>query len=253
MPPQLYLIAPATLAPRQAAEQVSAVLEAASFAALLVERVSFDDAGYAELAEALTMAADHLSLYQLTIEDGTAFGARYAAGKLAGLPEDDVAADMYFATQEMCGAAGFATYEVSNHARPGQESRHNLVYWQSGDYAGIGPGAHGRLTQGGTRWATAAQMAPTAWLQQVESAGTGEMPREALTAEERLAEFVLMGLRLADGIALDRFEALGGGDYMKNIKRLIDSGNLLTEHGMVRVAPDYRPVLNAVLREVLAD
>ena len=102
-----------------------------------------------ELRLALSMAVDHLSLYQLTIEDGTAFGDRFAAGRLKGLPNDECAADMYFATQDICSELGMPGYEISNHAAPGQESRHNLIYWQSGDYVGIGPGAHGRITRGG--------------------------------------------------------------------------------------------------------
>ena len=109
-----------------------------------------------ELTEAVNMAVDHLSLYQLTIEPGTAFGDRYAAGGLRGLPSEDSAADMYSVTQEVCDAAGLPAYEVSNHARPGAESRHNMIYWRYGDYIGIGPGAHGRITRDGVRYATEA-------------------------------------------------------------------------------------------------
>ena len=116
----------------------------------------------AELREALSMAVDHLSMYQLTIEDGTAFGDRFARGGLKGLPDDDVQADMYAATQDICAEHGMPAYEVSNHARAGAESRHNLIYWRMGDYAGIGPGAHGRLTLNGRRWATVAPRAPGA-------------------------------------------------------------------------------------------
>ena len=126
-----------------------------------------------ELRQALSMSAGHLSLYQLTIEDGTAFGDRYAAGKLRDLPDDDVAADMFALTQEICEDAGMAGYEVSNHAKPGAESIHNQIYWQYGDYAGIGPGAHGRLTLDGQRAATTCPDAPTAWLAQVRKAGCG--------------------------------------------------------------------------------
>ncbi|NNE52265.1 MAG: coproporphyrinogen III oxidase, partial [Sulfitobacter sp.] len=125
------------------------------------ERVSFDliygrqeqtlKNWEAELKQALSMAIDHLSLYQLTIEQGTAFGDRYARGKLRGLPNEDLGADMYTVTQEICGQMGFPRYEVSNHARPGAESRHNLIYWRYGDYLGIGPGAHGRLSLHGRK------------------------------------------------------------------------------------------------------
>ena len=139
------------------------------------DRVSFDliyarqgqtlDGWKAELREALSMAIDHLSLYQLTIEEGTAFGDRYARGKLRDLPTDDTAADMYLATQDICAEFGMPGYEISNHARPGAESRHNQIYWRYGDYIGIGPGAHGRITANGTRYATEAIRAPGAWLQ----------------------------------------------------------------------------------------
>jgi oxygen-independent coproporphyrinogen-3 oxidase len=133
----------------------------------------------AELRLALDLAVDHLSLYQLTIEGGTAFGDRYAAGKLRGLPEEDLAADMYEATQDICGTAGLEGYEVSNHAKPGAESRHNLIYWRYGDYVGIGPGAHGRLTLNGQRHATEAWRAPGKWLDSVAK-GLGESLRDPL-------------------------------------------------------------------------
>ena len=155
------------------------------------DRVSFDliyarqhqtpEDWRAELTEALSMAVDHLSLYQLTIEDGTAFGDRYAVGKLRGLPEDDSAADMYLITQEICEAHGLPAYEVSNHARPGAESQHNLIYWRYGDYVGIGPGAHGRLTLNGQKQATETYLSPNAWLRAVET-GTGEKERTRLSA-----------------------------------------------------------------------
>ena len=184
------------------------------------ERVSFDliyarqeqtlDAWRAELTEALSMAIDHLSLYQLTIEDGTAFGARHAAGGLRGLPEDDTAADMYAVTQEVTTAAGMAGYEISNHARSGAESRHNLIYWRAGDYAGIGPGAHGRLTLAGQRLATDTPKAPLAWLAQVEREGHGELPREALSLADQAVEYLMMSLRLREGSDLGRYAALSG-------------------------------------------
>lgn len=146
------------------------------------DRVSFDliyarqdqplEHWRSELTEALTMAADHLSMYQLTVEDGTAFGDRFKRGKLRGLPEEELSADMYALTQDLCEAAGLPAYEVSNHARPGAESRHNLIYWRGGDYAGVGPGAHGRLTFPTGRWATEAPRAPAAWLERVERDGT---------------------------------------------------------------------------------
>ena len=174
------------------------------------DRVSFDliyarqgqdrTAWRAELREALSMAVDHLSLYQLTIEPGTAFGARAEAGKLRDLPDDDLSADMYFDTQDLCEAAGMGCYEISNHARPGAQSRHNLVSWRQGDWAAVGPGAHGRLTLPNGRMATEAHRMPGAWIQAVETTGTGEVPRDAIPAHEQATEYLLMSLRLTEGL-----------------------------------------------------
>lgn len=226
-------------------------------------RVSFDliyarqdqtiAAWRAELREAVAMAVDHFSLYQLTVEEGTVFGARHAAGKLRGLPPDDAAADMYLTTQDICDAAGLPAYEISNHARPGQESRHNLIYWRYGDYAGIGPGAHGRLTLGATRWATEAPRAPGAWLDRVEAGGNGEAPRVALSGGEQATEMLLMGLRLGDGIDLARFLALSGAPLPESaLARLTEIGMIDVEGGRLRATRAGRPVLNAILRELLA-
>ena len=150
---------------------VADALKAIKLAREIFPRMSFDliyarqdqslAAWRSELSEALSMAVDHLSMYQLTIEDGTAFGDRFARGGLKGLPDEDVQADMYALTQEVCATHGMPAYEVSNHARPGSESRHNLIYWRMGDYAGIGPGAHGRLTLDSARFATEAEHQPT--------------------------------------------------------------------------------------------
>ncbi len=201
-----------------------------------------------ELCEALTLAADHLSLYQLTIESGTAFADRFARGGLRGLPNEDVSADMFELTQQLTAAADLPAYETSNHARPGAESRHNLIYWNSGDWAAIGPGAHGRLTIDGKRWATEAPKAPGAWLSAVAK-GEGQETRTMLSSKEYEEERIMMGLRLKKGLHID-----GDGYREKVIEinrlsedRLIefDSESLrLTEHG--------RPLLNAILRELLA-
>ncbi len=226
------------------------------------DRVSFDliyarqdqtlDAWRAELTEALSMAIDHLSLYQLTIEDGTAFGARHAAGKLRGLPEDEAAADMYLLTQEICDVHGMPAYEVSNHARAGAESRHNLIYWRYGDYAGIGPGAHGRLTLNGARQATDTPKAPNAWLEAVESRGTGELPRTALPRGEQAIEYLLFGLRLAEGISADRYRALWGQDLPQDrLEYLSDLGMIQVEQGRISATKAGMPVLNAILRELM--
>ncbi|MDE3240290.1 MAG: coproporphyrinogen III oxidase [Paracoccaceae bacterium] len=206
----------------------------------------------AELSEALSMAADHLSLYQLTIEDGTVFGARAAAGKLPGLPDDDRSADMYAATQELCAARGLSAYEVSNHAVLGAESRHNLIYWRYGDYAGIGPGAHGRLTLGGQRWAIDTPKAPGAWLDRVDQHGTGDNPWEALTAEDQAAEYLMMSLRLSEGSDLARFRNLGGTENANKINMLIGEGLMVHSDDRITVTATGRMVLNAILREILA-
>jgi oxygen-independent coproporphyrinogen-3 oxidase len=200
------------------------------------ERVSFDliyarqnqtlKDWEAELQTALTLSIDHLSLYQLTIEDGTAFGDRYALGGLKGLPSDDLGADMFDLTQDVCGAAGMPAYEVSNHARDSAQSRHNLIYWRYGDYLGIGPGAHGRLTVNGRRHATVCYSNPKRWLDSV-AANTPEQSRDALTAEDEATEFLLMGLRLREGVDLTRYTALAG--------RPLDPAALthLTDIGMI--------------------
>ena len=227
------------------------------------DRVSFDliyarqdqslAAWGAELREALSMAVDHLSLYQLTIEDGTAFGDRFAKGGLKGLPNEDVSADMYDLTQDICGEAGLPAYEVSNHAAPGMESRHNLIYWRGGDYAGIGPGAHGRLTLNGVRFATEAHKTPGKWLAQVETGITGEMPRDVVTGAERALEYLIMGLRLSDGIDLERYRTLAGFPLNTNrVNDLIDIEMLrLTASGIAATAKG-RLVLNAVIRDLAA-
>ena len=204
-----------------------------------------------ELKQALNLAVDHLSLYQLTIEDGTAFGDRYAAGKLRGLPDDDRAADMYALTQNVCETAGFGGYEVSNHARAGDESIHNQIYWRYGDYAGIGPGAHGRLTLDGQRFATEAPSAPMNWLGQVRKSGNGDLHRLPLSADEQWSEFLLMGMRLVEGVDLNRYPESNSSSLANNIKVLSDIGMIEQDKNILRVTPQGRPVLNAVLRALL--
>lgn len=162
-----------------------------------------------ELALALGHAADHLSLYQLTIEEGTPFAARHAAGTLR-VPDGDEAQVQYLLTQELCEAAGLPAYEVSNHARPGSESRHNLLYWRGHDYAGIGPGAHSRITIDGTKRALSAIKSPEGWLAEVEASGRGFAGDESLSAAETADEYLLMGLRLREGIDLARLAAIDG-------------------------------------------
>ncbi len=165
--------------------------------------------GVANCGRRSAYAADHLSLYQLTIEPGTAFEARARRGELV-LPDGDAAAELYLATAEAAARFGLAAYEVSNYARPGAESRHNLAYWRYGDYAGIGPGAHGRLTLGAAVVATRRHRAPEPWAERVEREGHGTAQEEALAPQERAREMLLMGLRLAEGIEPARFAARTG-------------------------------------------
>ena len=183
------------------------------------ERVSFDliyarpgqslPAWRAELAEALDLQAGHLSIYQLTIEPDTAFAALHAAGRLI-VPDDEPAHDLFALTQEMTASAGLQAYEISNHAVPGQESQHNLVYWRYGEYAGIGAGAHGRLLIDGQRVATSTERAPETWLTRVEQHGHGLSEQTPLALAEQADEMLLMGMRIRDGVDLARLQALTG-------------------------------------------
>ena len=240
---------------------VAQALTAVEVAREAFERVSFDliyarqhqtaAAWRAELGRALAMGPDHLSLYQLTIEDGTAFGARHRAGRLPGLPDEDRGADLYEITQDLCDAAGLPAYEVSNHARPGAESRHNLLYWRGGDWAGIGPGAHGRLTLGGRRWATETEPRPDAWLAAVE-AGSGERSRAEIPREEHGAELLMMGLRLSEGVSIARHEAAAGTPLpAEALAELTGLGLVSVQGDRLRATEKGRPVLNAVLRSLL--
>ena len=219
---------------------------------LIYARQGQDRAAWrAELREALAMAADHLSLYQLTIEPGTAFGARADAGKLRDLPDEDLSADLYADTQEICEAAGMGCYEVSNHARRGAESRHNLVYWRQGDWAAVGPGAHGRLTLPAGRVATEAHRAPGAWLEAVEAQGTGELPREFIPRQEQATEYLLMAMRLSEGLDMARYAALAGTALDDGAVATLQSLGMVVREGRhLRATAAGRPVLNAILREL---
>jgi oxygen-independent coproporphyrinogen-3 oxidase len=162
-----------------------------------------------ELGQALALAGQHLSLYQLTIEAGTPFADLHARGRL-DIPAAEAAHDLYEATQELTERAGLPAYEISNHARPGEECRHNLLYWRYGEYAGIGPGAHGRVLVGGTRQATTAERQPERWLECVEERGHGLLESVGLSKPEETDEALLMGLRLTEGVDLDDLAAIGG-------------------------------------------
>jgi oxygen-independent coproporphyrinogen-3 oxidase len=205
-----------------------------------------------ELSRALSYAADHLSLYQLTIEDGTPFAARHAAGRLR-VPDGDSASDMYFLTQALCEEAGLPAYEISNHARPGSESRHNLIYWRGHDYAGIGAGAHGRITENGVKRATSTLKPPEEWLKQVEASGHGLAGDEALTPQETAEEYLLMSLRLAEGLDVARLEALGGRALDPSRLDALESDGLLSRNGArLKATQSGRLVLERLILELAA-
>ena len=208
----------------------------------------------AELAQALQLAASHLSLYQLTIEPGTAFYRLEQTGKLR-IPEGDAAARLYEVTQEICEAAGLPAYEISNHARRGEEARHNLLYWRYDDYAGIGPGAHGRIGAGAGRLALSAERDPARWATQVESDGNGLASREPLTSLEQAEEMLLMGLRLTEGLSLARLADRTGYRPSPDALRLLQQDGVLSHDaaaGFVRATPRGRLVLNSVIEAVAA-
>ncbi|MEO0635233.1 MAG: radical SAM family heme chaperone HemW [Pseudomonadota bacterium] len=196
-------------------------------------RQSLDD-WQAELEEAIGLAADHLSLYQLTIEPDTAFWRLAEGGKTLILPPDD-AADMYELTQQVTADHGLARYEISNHAKPGCESRHNLTYWRQGDYVGVGPGAHGRIQVGDERRATATETNPEAWLQRVTEHGHGMVSNEALDRSEQADEMLLMGLRLREGLDVSRYETMRGTAISGEREAHLQSHGLLERLGNSRL------------------
>jgi oxygen-independent coproporphyrinogen-3 oxidase len=209
-----------------------------------------------ELSTALDLANSHLSLYQLTIEPGTAFEQRVARGDFQTLPEEEQAT-LFDWTAARLERAGMPAYEISNHARPGEESRHNLTYWRYGDYVGVGPGAHGRLTLEGKKLATRQHRAPEAWLEMVERDGHATRQRDEVEASARLQEMVMMGLRLAEGIPAARFvaetgNAIEGAVDGARLKRLIEGGFLVLENDRLRATSEGRARLDAVLGALLA-
>jgi putative oxygen-independent coproporphyrinogen III oxidase len=238
-------------------------LDAVAIARAAFDRYSFDliyarprqtpSAWAEELKRAIAEAAEHLSLYQLTIEADTPFATLHKSGKLT-VPDEDAARALYDTTQEICSAAGIPAYEISNHARPGAECRHNLVYWRAHEYAGVGPGAHGRLDIGGERRATATERRPEAWLMRVESLGHGVVTDEELTREQVADELLLMGLRLAEGIDPARYEGLAGRPLNpRRIAILHEEGALeTTADGKLRVTQAGFPVLDAVVADLAA-
>lgn len=207
-----------------------------------------------ELEFAFSVAAGHLSLYQLTIEPGTVFGARFDKGLLAGLPTEDLSADMFELTQDLCEAHGRPAYEVSNHATPGDQSKHNLIYWNCGDYAAVGPGAHGRLTQrDGTRAALVRPPAPAAWLAAAKNGTDWRTSRETLSKTDEATERVIMGLRLTSGIDLADLSNLAPSLISaQKINSLVNMGFIQVTDSHVATTRAGRLVLNAVIKELLA-
>jgi len=208
-----------------------------------------------ELTQALKLAGEHLSLYQLTIESETAFGAAFRRGELVPMGED-AAAELFELTQELTETAGLPAYEISNHARPGAESRHNLIYWRYGDYAGIGPGAHGRLTLDGVKTAFRQHRAPEAWLDAVETAGHATRTQTPVPAEECFTEMLMMGLRLGEGVALARLTAETDRSFTEiiddaKIGALVAGGFLLPAQDRLVATAAGRQRLNAVLATLL--
>lgn len=205
----------------------------------------------AELNMALSLAADHLSLYQLTIEAGTKFQTLYARGEFA-LPDDDLAAALYDATAEVAGTFGLAPYEISNYAKPGGESRHNLSYWRYEEYAGIGPGAHGRLNLGGRLHATSRHRGPEVWADLVEQSGSGATHEDAVSAQDRAREALLMGLRLTEGILLSRYEQRTGSAVSDAVdpvilQAAIEEGYLMLNDTHLIATAEGRKRLDALL------
>jgi len=207
-----------------------------------------------ELDEALELAGEHLSLYQLTIEPGTAFATLSRRGELA-MPEEEHAAGLFEATQDRLGAAGLPAYEISNHARPGSECRHNLAYWRYQDYVGIGPGAHGRLTRGAGKVATRQYRLPEKWLAGVEAVGTGLEETVPIDRQTAIEEALMMGLRLVEGVPLARLERLAGHEietlFGRTLAPLIDGGFLTFDTERLAATAAGRQRLNAVLAALL--
>jgi oxygen-independent coproporphyrinogen-3 oxidase len=238
-------------------------LEAVAVARSVFKRYSFDliysrpeqtvSAWGKELKRAIAEAAEHLSLYQLTIEPDTPFFGLHAAGKLI-VPDEAQARALYDLTQDICAGNGMPAYEISNHARPGAECRHNLVYWRGDEYAGFGPGAHGRLDIDGVRHATATERHPEAWLKRVEADGHGVTTDDVLSREERGDEYLLMGLRLREGIDPDRYQVLAGRTLdVRRIDNLRDEGAIsIGADGRLRVTQEGFPLLDAVVADLAA-
>lgn len=207
-----------------------------------------------ELNRAIDFETSHLSLYQLTIEDGTVFGQMHAKNLLKGLPEEDLSADMFELTQEITRTAGLPAYEVSNHARPGDESRHNLIYWRMGDYAGVGPGAHGRLTVDSARFATEAERMPAPWLDRTLARPGLAETTDRLSPEDRAAEYLMFALRLREGASLSRFEGLAGAPLSSSaLAEMTSLGFIHHDCDRIHTTEAGMLMLNGILRALLAN
>jgi oxygen-independent coproporphyrinogen-3 oxidase len=219
---------------------------------LIYARPEQSDAAWRdELKEALSFGTDHLSLYQLTIEPETPYALLHRNGQLQ-IPGEDLAAELFETTQELTEAAGIPAYEISNHARPGQESRHNLIYWRYGDYAGVGPGAHGRLNLNGARTATAAIKLPERWRDTVGKTGHGFSEMTPVTNEEAAREHLLMNLRLAEGLDLAAYEKRWNTKLDEaKVTALTEQGFLSCENNRLTATPAGRLLLNRVIEELL--
>ena len=235
-------------------------LAAFRLAAKIFPRVSFDliyarpgqtvEQWRSELTRALAEQQGHMSLYQLTIEEGTRYADLYAAGKL-NVPDEETGADLYDLTQELTAKAGLQAYEISNHALPGHESRHNLIYWRYGDYAGAGPGAHSRIGQGSDRFALATERHPESWRARVLADGHGVIDETRIEIADQAAEYLLMGLRIADGIDLARYRELAGR-LPGHLPELTEMGLVSLRGGRLIATHAGRRVLNAVISQLAA-
>ena len=239
---------------------VNEATAALKVANLNFDRVSFDliyarqnqslEQWQSELSAAIDLSNGHLSLYQLTIEPGTAFGYRAEAGRLQGLPNEDLAADMFDLTNEACAAAGLEPYEISNYSCSGLESIHNIIYWRGGDYIGIGPGAHGRLTLNGGRLATQTALSPSAWLDRVSLNSSGTVKSEILSKIDHANELIMMGLRMRGGISRSRIQAVSG-QAIQIPKHLVDLGFIEVCEDWVRATEAGRPLLNQLVQALM--
>jgi len=205
-----------------------------------------------ELLSALKLKVKHLSLYQLTIEDGTVFGKRAQAGKLPGLPTETLSTDMYFLTQNIMSDNSFNQYEISNHALTEEKSRHNLIYWRGGDFIGIGPGAHGRLSFDDKRWATVEIKTPQKWLNYVNKLGSGEESKTLISKSDEALEYLMMSTRLAEGCDIDVVSRLDTNLLKVNkIKELENLGFIYLEKNRLIPTPQGRVILNTLLSELI--